>query len=89
MMVGPDRDWGEKSIRYIREYLNHKPCLRGKILDRGELKRVAAACGLSPQHVRAQLKAMGFVLMRNGHGLSVWMKPAEDELSSPVDRRLS
>jgi AbrB family looped-hinge helix DNA binding protein len=48
----------------IGEYLRHKPCLRGQILDRTELKRVAQACGLSPQ--QARLDANGRVLLPLG-----------------------
>jgi hypothetical protein len=61
-------------MKAIREYLKHKPCLRGQILDRGELKRVAQACGLSPQQARSQLRELGFILTRNSHGLTIWKK---------------
>lgn len=61
-------------MKAIREYLNHKPNLRGQILDRGELKRVAQACGLSPQQARSQLRELGFILTRNNHGLTIWKK---------------
>ncbi len=76
-------------MREIIEYLNHKPGLRGKIMDRGELKRVAVACGLSPQEARVQLKAMGFVLMKNDHGLPVWMRPDESGQNPNCDQRLN
>ncbi|HNX39355.1 MAG TPA: hypothetical protein PKK11_02140 [Methanothrix sp.] len=66
-------------MREIIEYLNHKPGLRGKILDRGELKRVAVACGLSPQQTRVQLREMGFVLTENDHGIAIWIKPDDDD----------
>ena len=46
-------------MKAIREYLEHKPCLRDRILDRGELKRVAQACGLSPQDARSELRKLG------------------------------
>ncbi len=65
-------------MRAIREYLKHKPCLRGQILDRGELKRVAQACGLSPQEARGELRRLGFILTRNNHGLPVWTMPRAD-----------
>jgi len=61
-------------MKAIREYLKHKPCLRGQILDRGELKRVAQACGLSPQQARLELRELGFILTQNNHGLTVWKK---------------
>lgn len=64
-------------MKAISEYLRHKPCLRGQILDRGELKRVAQACGLSPQEARVELKELGFVLTRNNHGLTIWRRPEE------------
>jgi len=66
-------------MRAIREYLKHKPCLRGQILDRGELKRVAQACGLSPQEARGELRRLGFILSRNNHGLPVWTMPKADQ----------
>jgi hypothetical protein len=59
-------------MKAIKEYLKHKPWLRGQILDRGELKRVAQACGLTPQQARLELKELGFVLTRNNHGLTIW-----------------
>jgi hypothetical protein len=49
-------------MKPVREYLKRKPCLRGQILDRGELKRVARACGLSPQDARSELRKLGFAL---------------------------
>ncbi len=76
-------------MREIREYLTHKPSLRGQILDRGELKRVANACGLSPQQARVQLKSIGFILTRNNHGLMVWVMPDKDKLSEDCDRRFN
>jgi len=69
-------------MRAIREYLSHKPRLRGLILDRGELKRVAQACGLSAQEARCELKKLGFILIKNDHGLTVWKKQDEDEMDS-------
>ena len=71
------------------EYLNHKPGLRGRIMDRGELKRVAVAYGLSPQKARVQLKAMGFVLMKNDHGLTVWMRPDDSRQNPNCNQRPS
>jgi hypothetical protein len=65
---------GDRSMKAISEYLKHKPCLRDQILDRGELKRVAQACGLSPQQARLELKELGFVLTRNNHGLTIWKR---------------
>jgi hypothetical protein len=65
-------------MRAIREYLKHKPCLRGQILDRGELKRVARACGLSPQEARGELRRLGYVLSKNSHGLPIWTLPKAD-----------
>ena len=65
-------------MRAIREYLKHKPCLRGQILDRGELKRVAQACGLSPQDARMELRRLGYVLSKNSHGLPIWTLPKAD-----------
>ena len=76
-------------MREIMEYLNHKPGLRGRIMDRGELKRVAVAYGLSPQKARVQLKAMGFVLMKNDHGLTVWMRPDDSRQNPNCNQRPS
>jgi hypothetical protein len=67
-------------MKAIGEYLKHKPCLRGQILDRGELKRLAQACGLSPQQARLELKELGFVLMRNNHGLTLWKRQEDDPM---------
>jgi hypothetical protein len=63
-------------MKSIREYLKHKPGLKGQILDRGELKRVARACELSPQEARSELIKLGFILTKNDHGLTIWKKPA-------------
>ena len=68
--------WG-LIMKSIREYLKRKPGLKGRILDRGELKRVARACGLSPQEARSELRKLGFTLTKNDHGLTLWMKQAE------------
>ena len=67
-------------MKAISEYLKHKPCLRGQILDRGELKRVALACGLSPQQARLELKELGFVLTRNNHGLTLWKRQEDSPM---------
>jgi len=74
---------GDRNMKAIREYLKHKPCLRGQILDRGELKRVAQACGLSPQQARLELKGLGFILTQNNHGLTIWKRLEED----PIGKR--
>jgi hypothetical protein len=68
--------FGGLIMKSISEYLKHKPGLRGRILDRGELKRVARACGLSPQEARSELRKLGFTLTTNSHGLTMWMKQA-------------
>ena len=73
---------GDRNMKPISEYLKHKPCLRGQILDRGELKRVAQACGLSPQQARLELKELGFILTRNNHGLTIWKRMDGD----PMDK---
>ena len=64
-------------MKSIREYLKSKPGLKGRILDRGELKRVARACGLSPQEARSELRKLGFTLTKNDHGLTIWMKQVD------------
>jgi len=69
-------------MKPISEYLKHKPCLRGQILDRGELKRVAQACGLSPQQARMELKELGFVLTQNNHGLTIWKRMNDDPMDN-------
>ena len=61
-------------MRSINDYLKCRPGLKGQILDRGELKRVARACGLSPEDARSELKRLGFTLTKNIHGLAVWKK---------------
>ncbi len=63
-------------MRSINDYLKCRPGLKGQILDRGELKRVARACGLSPDDARSELKRLGFTLTKNTHGLPVWKKEA-------------
>lgn len=68
-----------RSIKAISEFLRHKPCLGDQILDRGELKRVVRACGLTPSQARMELKELGFTLTRNNHGLTIWKRP-EDNL---------
>jgi hypothetical protein len=72
---------GDRFMKAIREYLKHKPCLRDQILDRGELKRVAQACGLSPQQARLELKELGFILTRNNHGLTIWKRLEDDPMT--------
>jgi hypothetical protein len=67
-------------MKAISEYLKHKPCLRGQVLDRGELKRVAQACGLSPQQARLELRELGLVLLRNNHGLTLWKRQEDDPM---------
>jgi|GEM_PF-364086 len=74
---------GDRNMKAIREYLKHKPCLRGQILDRGELKRVAQACGLSPQQARLELRGLGFILTQNNHGLTIWKRLEE----GPIGKR--
>ena len=64
-------------MKPVREYLKRKPGLRDQILDRGELKRVARACGLSPQDARSELRKLGFTLTKNNHGLTIWTKQAD------------
>ncbi len=61
-------------MRAIYDYIRHKPSLRDQIFDRGELKRLARACGLTPQEARSELKKLGFVPIKNSHGLTIWKK---------------
>ncbi|MGV8176019.1 MAG: hypothetical protein ACP5OU_09990 [Methanothrix sp.] len=70
-------------MKTISEYLRHKPCLRDQILDRGELKRVASACKMSPQQARRELRELGFVLTRNNHGLTIWRRIEDGCPASP------
>ena len=65
-------------MKAIREYMKHKPCLRDQIFDRGELKRVAHACGCSPEEARSELRSLGFILTRNPHGLTIWRREDEE-----------
>ena len=74
-------------MKAIREYLEHKPCLRDRILDRGELKRVAQACGLSPQDARSELRKLGFILTKNNHGLSIWTRLEENLIGATSESR--
>jgi hypothetical protein len=36
-------------MKSIIEYLTKKPSLKGQVFDKGELKRLARVCGLSPR----------------------------------------
>lgn len=74
-------------MKSIREYLKHKPCLRGQILDRGELKRVAQACKLSPQDTRSELRKLGFTLTKNNHGLTIWTQSEDDPNGATSESR--
>lgn len=74
-------------MKTIREYLKHKPCLRGQILDRGELKRVAQACELSPQDTRSELRRLGFILTKNNHGLTIWTRGEDDPIGATSESR--
>ncbi len=64
-------------MRPITEYLEKRPSLKGQILDHGELKRLARACGISPEEARSELKRLGFTLTRNHHGMAVWRRAAD------------
>jgi hypothetical protein len=74
-------------MKAIGEYMEHKPCLRGQILDRGELKSVARACGLSPQDARSELRRLGFSLTRNNHGLMIWTRGEDDSMGATSESR--
>jgi hypothetical protein len=58
----------------VIDYLKNKPRFKDRILDHGEMKRVAQACGLSPEEARSELRKSGFTLTKNGHGLAIWVK---------------
>jgi hypothetical protein len=78
-------------MNHILDYLKRKPCLRDRVLDHGELKRVAKACGLSPQEARSELRKLGFTLTRNNHGIAIWMKQTETpiiEAQSNVNHKM-
>ncbi len=60
----------EDLISYFQRY----PRRSHQILDGGELKRVAKACGLHPDDLRGQLKKLGFIKTQNKHGLTVWKR---------------
>lgn len=64
-------------MKPIIEYLKRKPGHRDRIIDRGELKRVARACGSSPKDARSELRKLGFTLTANNHGLTIWMRRAD------------
>lgn len=67
-------------MRSISEYIQHKPILRDRILDHGELNRLSRACGLTPQEARSELRRLGYILTANNHGIAIWTRP--DEYSS-------
>ena len=46
-------------MRSIIEYLKKKPSLKGQFFDKGELKRLARVCGLSPEDARMELRKQG------------------------------
>jgi hypothetical protein len=61
-------------MKSIIEYLTKKPSLNGQIFDRGELKRLARLCGLSPGEARMELRKQGFTLTKNNNGIALWKK---------------
>jgi hypothetical protein len=61
-------------MRSITKYLKNKPDLRDQVLNREELKRLARACGLSPEDARKELRKLGFILTENDHGLAIWKR---------------
>ena len=77
-MFGENQGNSEKArnntMKSIVEYLKCKPSLKGQIFDKGELKRLARVCGLSPEEARMELRKHGFCLTKNHHGIAVWIK---------------
>ncbi len=61
-------------MKSIIEYLKKKPSLKGQVFDKGELKRLARVCGLSPEDARMELRKQGFTLTKNTNGIAVWKK---------------
>jgi hypothetical protein len=61
-------------MKSIVEYLKCRPSLKKHIFDKGELKRLARVCGLSPEEARLELRKQGFCLTKNHHGIAVWIK---------------
>jgi hypothetical protein len=61
-------------MKSLVEYLKRKPELKGQVFDKGELKRLARVCGLSPGEARKELITKGFILTKNDHGIAVWKK---------------
>jgi len=62
-------------MRSISEYIQHKPILRDRVLDHGELNRLSRACGLTPQEARSELRRLGYALTTNNHGIAIWTRP--------------
>jgi hypothetical protein len=61
-------------MKSIIEYLTKKPSLKGQVFDKGELKRLARVCGVSPEEARMELRKQGFTLTKNTNGIAVWKK---------------
>lgn len=63
-----------KKFDNVEEYLASISIQRKeRFYDKNEMRRLAAACGLSVENARAELKKCGYVKTTNTRGISYWV----------------
>lgn len=63
-----------KNIVCLEEYLAKYETRQMQFYDKSEIARIAHRTENNPDHVRSVLRRNGYRLIRNPHGIAVWIK---------------
>ena len=65
----------------ISIYLSKNKRFKSFVYDRREVRNIADNLGCKTDHVRTELRKLGYSLIKNSHGQMVWKK---DQLKHPL-----
>ena len=64
----------DKNVTCLDDYLEKCESRQLQFYDRSEVARIAHMTENKPDHVRSALKRKGYKLVKNPHGIAVWIK---------------
>lgn len=64
----------------LKAYLADHHKAKHLIYDRGEVRRIGRLLCLSPEAVRNELVKLGYIKVKNRHGIAIWQKKQGAEI---------
>lgn len=85
-MKGKNRYSGAASYRAKPEFESVDQLIASRkkpivsVLDNGEIRNMAARCGLPSESVRGALRRLGFKLIQRSNGVKEWKRPTPNQI---------